>query len=104
MQVEQLVTSKERNQMQRRKFFKLMAAGAGAAVLPLAGNLGCATKPKKIIAATPAASVSPGESPTSFGIADCQAVQGEGFGPNGGSVGPGTWDGVPLQAPSDVSD
>jgi len=90
--------------MQRRKFFKLMAAGAGAAALPLAGNLGCATKPKKIIAATPAAPVSPGESPTSFGIADCQAVQNLGFGPSGGSVGPGTWDGVPLQAPSGVSD
>ena len=89
--------------MQRRKFFKLMAAGAGAAALPLATNLGCATKPKKPIASTPAAPVSPGESPTSFGIADCQAVQNLGFGPNGGSVGPGTWDGVSLQTPSDVA-
>ena len=85
--------------MHRRDFIKLMAASAGATALPLAGSLGCATKPP-----VRASSLSGGGSPTSFGIADCQAVQNLGFGPNGGSVGPGTWDGVPLQAPADVSD
>jgi alpha-L-fucosidase len=80
--------------MRRREFLKLAAAGAGASALPLAGNLGCATKPSK-----PGAAALGGGSPTSFGIADWQAVQGEGFGPNGASVGPGTWDGVTLQNP-----
>ncbi len=71
-----------------------MAASAGASALPLAGNLGCATRPSK--SGAPALA---GGSPNSFGIADCQAVQNLGFGPSGGSVGPGTWDGVTLQNP-----
>ena len=85
--------------MRRREFLKLAAAGAGAAALPLAGNLGCATKPSK-----PVSSLSDGGTPNSFPVSDWQAVQGEGFGPSGASVGPGTWDGVPLQAPSDIAD
>ena len=85
--------------MHRRDFFKLMAASAGAVSLPLAGGLGCATnRPKS------GGSTSSGGSPTSFGVADWQAVQREGWGTTSDQAGPGTWDGVPLQAPSDIPD
>jgi alpha-L-fucosidase len=85
--------------MQRREFLKLMAASASATAFPLAGNLGCATKPP-----TPAGSSPGGGTPTSFPVADWQAVVNEGWGTMAGQAGPGTWDGVPLQALSDIPD
>ena len=85
--------------MQRREFLKLLAAGAGATALPLAGNLGCATKPP-----APGGSLSGGGSPTSFPLSDWRAVEREGWGTAGAQAGPGTWDGVPLQAPSNIPD
>ncbi|HEX5399850.1 MAG TPA: alpha-L-fucosidase [Verrucomicrobiae bacterium] len=85
--------------MQRREFLKLIAASASAASLPLAGNIGCATQPSKS-----GGSLSAGGSPTSFPVSDWQAVEREGFGPSGASVGPGTWDGVTLQAPPGIPD
>ena len=85
--------------MQRREFLKLMAASAGAMSLPLAGDLGCATKPS-----TSGNSLSGGGSPTSFPGADWQAVVKEGWGTAGAQAGPGTWDGVPLPAPPGIPD
>ena len=64
--------------MQRREFLKLMAASAGATALPLAGNLGCATRPPKS-----GSSLSGGGSPTSFPVSDWQAVVREGWGTAG---------------------
>jgi alpha-L-fucosidase len=85
--------------MQRREFLKLMAASAGAASLPLAGNLGCATQRFKI-----SAPGSTGGSPTSFPVSDWEAVVREEWGTAGGAGGLGTWDGVTLQSPSDIPD
>jgi len=85
--------------MQRREFLKLLAASASATALPLAGNLGCATKPP-----APGGSLSGSGSPTSFADADWRAVVHEGWGTSGAEAGPGTWDGVSLRAPSDIPD
>ena len=85
--------------MQRREFLKLVAASAGAASLPLAGDLGCATQPSKS-----GGSLSAGGSPTSFPVSDWQAVEREGWGTSAAQAGPGTWDGVPLQAPPGIPD
>src|ERR1700677_4586960 len=81
--------------MQRRKFLKLMAASASATALPLAANLGCATKPAM-------AGVSPSGSGslTSFPVSDWNAVVKEGWGIVGDAAGPGTWDGVSLKSPN----
>ncbi len=73
--------------MQRREFFKMMAAGAGLTALPLGSSLGRAAEP------APNAGGSGG-----FPRADWQAVSEE-YGPSGGQAGPGTWDGVSLQTP-----
>lgn len=35
-----------------------------------------------------------------FPVSDWKAVVGEGWGPSGAAVGPGTWDGVPLKSPN----
>ena len=81
--------------MRRREFCKLMAAGTGFASFPLASQIGRAAD---------AAGAADGGSPTSFPVSDWQAVEREGWGTSAAQAGPGTWDGVPLQAPSDLSD
>jgi len=85
--------------MRRRDFLTLMAASAGATALPLASNLAGATKLQ-----TSGGSLSDGGSPTSFPVTDWDAVAKEGWGTGSEQAGPGTWDGVTLQAPPDISD
>ncbi len=85
--------------MLRRDFLKLLAAGASATTLPLAGNLAYAADP------APTGKLPSGNGPsTSFPISDWQAVVNEGWGTMADQAGPGTWDGVTLQSPSDVAD
>ncbi len=75
--------------MHRRDFFRMMAAGAGWAALP--GS-------KRAWAAEGAGTAD--GSPTSFPVADWEAVMKEDWGTQEAQAGPGTWDGVPLQAPA----
>ena len=77
--------------MHRRDFFKLMAAGAGAAAFPLASNIGYAAN-------SPTAAKD--GSTTSFPASDWDAVVKEGWGTTGNQAGADTWDGVPLKAPA----
>ena len=75
--------------MHRRKFSKLVATGAGLASLSSASKIARAAALE-------------GESPTSFALSDWQAVVDEGLGTPLDHGGPGTWDGVSLQAPAGI--
>ncbi len=75
--------------MKRRKFVEIIGMGAGAfAAIPLG------SKAQSIRAVVSQQEVK------NFPVSEWQAVVDEGWGPTGDSVGPGTWDGVPLKPPS----
>ncbi len=75
--------------MERRKFVKLFGLGAGAAAaLPLASNL--KSLPPNIL---------PQDVVPNFPVSGWQAVVDEESGPPPASTGPGTWDGVNVNAP-----
>ncbi len=75
--------------MKRRKFVEIVGMGAGAfAAIPLNSRV------QSIQSAVSQQEVK------NFPVSDWQAVVDEGWGPTGDSVGPGTWDGVPLKSPS----
>ena len=74
--------------MKRREFCGILGLGAGAAALPL-----------RVAAGSPQEVASNGVVPN-FPVADWQAVVDEGWGTGGAAAGPGTWDGVSLNAPA----
>ena len=77
--------------MRRRDFFRLLAAGSLAASFPPAIETSRADA---------TATAADSGSPRSFPVSDWDAVVNEGFGTRYDQAGPGTWDGVPLRAPS----
>jgi alpha-L-fucosidase len=78
--------------MNRRDFCRRLAAGAGWAAFPLAPAIARATG---TVPATPFSA-----SPACFPVSDWDAVVNEAWGTSEQQAGPGTWDGVTLNAPA----